>query len=161
MNKKIEELYFVGFEQNKDYEVVSDTPFDYDLIVKVYHIVGHNDIDLELAKILNLGVIKLKEESKETIYFYSVETDENATMKDVQMREMLRLGIYYQLKNPSYVDIKLETISKDKQFKQYLFEELLGDKTQVSSIVNRLNNVFESQKGNENNVVPFIKKGEK
>lgn len=104
---------------------------------------------------LGLGVIEMNDGKR---YLYDAMIQEDDEIDKLKIDEGLKIGIYYQITNPDYHDVKLEILINTKGTIDYL-SSIISDKKYVDEIVEKLKDIFKGQKGKENNVVQFNKKG--
>lgn len=130
-----------------DIEFIMDTPFPSDLTEFVYD-VGCT-VDISLAVTLGLGVIKSLSNGK--LYVYHADTIDDDDIS-YQSKEMLRLGMFYQLMHPEYDDRKLNLILESKGG-EYLLSSLILFNT--IEPIEMLKEIFAAKKGVGNNVIKF------
>jgi hypothetical protein len=139
-------LYTMG--NATDNMSVIDTPFDEGFVKYVYEFDSGHEINFDIATAVGLGVVKDKDTGELFIY-NSDESDSKTNESD----ELLRLGIYYQLTHPSYDDKKLDgLLNKTKGGETYL---RLLFVVEPDEYIQKLKEIFNSKKGNENNIVEF------
>lgn len=142
---------FLPYEKGMDMSNVlslSKTPFPPS--TQYVYFINNHEIDEKLAVSLGLGVIQNMKNGEK--YLYHAVSNSNDNMAD----EMLRLGIYYQIKFPNYNDKKLDQLlNRTSGGEEHIRLLMLSHD---EKIINDLKNVFYSQKGFENNVVKFKKR---
>lgn len=124
------------------------TPFEKDAIGHLYYIDNH-EIDVPLAIQLGLGVVEDVVTKMRFIY-----NADDEKIDDTVAHELLRLGMYYQIKFPEYHDRKLDSIMNGSPDG----EEYLRILIDSDSPIRTLKEIFKSQKGKGNNVVEFKKR---
>lgn len=151
MKKDIERVILDGVELGVDFKLLTNTPFDIDKVKYAYSFSGA--IDLELIEQIGLGVIESTDDGE--IFLYNAMYDKDSP-DDKESYEMLRMGVYYQITHPDYVDTKLDILvnktTNSGEFFKYIFAE---ETTEPIEIVKE---IIREQKGKPNNVVPFFKK---
>lgn len=148
MNKNMELVDLDGAEQGKDFTVETKTPFNEN---KVTHVYSTSIVDKELAEVLGLGVIEATEDSEAFLYNAMYERDRDMA----EDYGILRLGIYYQIVHPEYVDTKLDIIVNQTPNSEAYLRSIFAVDTDEP--IQRLKKIFESQKGKADNVVQFKK----
>jgi hypothetical protein len=121
-----------------------ETSFEPSVIQYIYYIDNH-EIDVELAIQLGLGVFEHLSTGKRYLYNADDEADE-----DTEEYELLRMGMYYQIVFPDYVDRKLDFLFINEPTGEYL--KILA---YSSEPIKKLKEIFKSQKGKRNNVIQF------
>lgn len=149
-------LFNEGLIKDVHFKIISmvdgkETFFDNRYVKYVYDV--RKEVNMDLALKLGLGVMKLIDGK---IVLYNSLIKENRTVLDNETEEMVRVGIYYQLENPEYVDRPLERLLNVKGMVNTILYSVM--KEPDKSLIDRLFEIFESQKGRKNNVIQFIKK---
>lgn len=141
--------YFKEGMDMSDVLFTQKTPYSTELVNEVYEIPDH-EIDFKLAVTLGLGVIK--ELSTGHLFLYHTDTESENRQDD----EALRMGMYYQIAHPEYDDVRLDGILNTKGGEQYI-RHLLFIKS--DEVIEKLKDIFESKKGEIDNVIDFKKRG--
>lgn len=130
---------------------VKETPFEEDLVKYVYDIENHK-IDIDLAVTVGLGVIRDVASGEEYLY----NTGSKGITEDFEADELLRMGIYYQITHPEYIDKKLDILLNATDGGEAYIRMLFT--VHDNGPIEKLREIFNAQKGKENNVVKFKKK---
>jgi hypothetical protein len=145
MTKEKKDLIFINAEgviEGVDFKVVTDTPFNPELVTHFYEFVNH-EIDYELALILGLGVIKNLHLDND-FYIYNASNDQADNFGF--MNEVTRISVYYQITHPEYDEKELEEFIIGTERGRKFLKKLQTVDTDIPYL--RLKEIFDSNKGN-------------